>query len=679
MSLCTICIALFSIPRLQQAQTPAGYLLRPVSEYDARKREDGVEGNKCFICMQIQSWLWPRLISPMRQGFPEPWAQPGACLRVWSNSVEDTSHACLEVGDEQTTCLARSTGLKPFSFLSVKQPHFNEAGRFQVQEETGFLCFAEEGRYRSRMALITVYWADSFNSQDSPAQCLVPRRPSEVPIEGTHSLFWNIKNFLALCHRDHPGCGQEDAPFLPKRVIYVGSSTAPETVHLHITESGQRERYACLSYCWGEGQQQTANTSNEAALIQRIHVESLGKTIQDAIKMTRDLGLRYLWVDALCILQDSPQDKATEIQKMAQIYGNATITLAIADATSANDGFLGSYPSTSTTSDSNHPLRPTQHQLLLLLLPPHRTGTITLLPIDNGASLHSTATDDTPRKYPLELRGWAFQEFLLSPRILFIIPENMYWICKAWRYQPMYWPRPYRYQHTNCTLHLDEILRRGKDMPISAFHKSWRRIFNDYASRDLSDAGDRLNALNGVISVIEEARGERCMFGHWPSLMPSSLGWRHPYPRKTWERACADVPSWSWAAWDATEWFPDVYERFTPCSEVLRVEAGGTVEIRGRVVMRGARYENNSVDYHRMGVDAAWLRLGLGVLESVDSMRGRDERIQLVVLLLERIPDLENGRELYCRRGVAFHEFDLPDEEVREMAREGVELVVLVR
>ncbi|KAK0649864.1 heterokaryon incompatibility protein-domain-containing protein [Cercophora newfieldiana] len=504
------------------------------------------------------------------------------------------------------------------------------------------------------------------------AQCLVPRRPSGVPYGDIHPLFWNIKNALTLCHRDHPGCGQQDPPLLPKRVIDVGSPTnTPGNVRLHIANPGQRERYACLSYCWGGVQQYTASVTNEADLAQQIDTETLGKTIQDAITMTRDLGLRYLWVDALCILQDSPQDKATEIKKMARIYGDATITLAIADATSANDGFLGPYPSASTTGQTDNHMHPSQHPLLLP--PPHKPGTITLLPMDNGASLHETDIDDTPQKYPLELRGWALQEFLLSPRVLFIIRENMYWICKTWRYQPIYQPRPYRYLHTNCSLHLNEILRQGKDMTASDFHKSWRRIFNDYASRDLSDPGDRLNALTGVISVIEEARGEKCMFGHWPSLMPSSLAWQHLYPRKIWERACADVPSWSWAAWDATCWFPDVYEKFTPCSEILGVESDGTMKLRGRLPTCTAIYENALVDDPRITTDDSWLRVVLGSLELGHS------RVRLVVLLLERTPGPKDNSELYCRRGVALHELNLPDDEVRGLAATGKEITVLVQ
>lgn len=76
------------------------------------------------------------------------------------------------------------------------------------------------------------------------------------------------------------------------------------------------------------------------AFTRRLPTSTLPKTIQDAIKVTQKLGLRYLWVDAFCIVQDSPKDLAKEIDAMGTTYNQATITIAAIGAASVEDGFL---------------------------------------------------------------------------------------------------------------------------------------------------------------------------------------------------------------------------------------------------------------------------------------------------------------------------------------------------
>jgi hypothetical protein len=69
-------------------------------------------------------------------------------------------------------------------------------------------------------------------------------------------------------------------------------------------------------------------------------MEMLPQTIQDAISVTHRLGIRYLWVDALCIIQDNPIDKSTEINAVGANYKNATLTISAASAASVELGFL---------------------------------------------------------------------------------------------------------------------------------------------------------------------------------------------------------------------------------------------------------------------------------------------------------------------------------------------------
>ncbi|KAK0609459.1 heterokaryon incompatibility protein-domain-containing protein, partial [Immersiella caudata] len=279
--------------------------------------------------------------------------------------------------------------------------------------------------------------------------------------------------------------------------------------------------YACLSYCWGKEQQYTLKNANEATLRSEIDFPRLGQTIQDAITMTQLLGLRYLWVDALCILQDDANDKAIEIKKMASIYGSATLTFYIGQAESVKEGFL-----------APHLTKPREkgHQ-------------------DNRAVDKFSYSGPFERDVvvPLDYRAWAFQEFLLSPRILLFMSLNVYWVCRRWHYQPMYSQNPFHRNagNINSIPHLNEIISQGKRMPRSDFFKAWNYIFSDYSYRKLTDPEDRLDALTGVLSVISEAREDKCHFGHWESTLPGSLMWQSSEgtPGRH-----SRAPSWSWAA-----------------------------------------------------------------------------------------------------------------------------------
>lgn len=98
--------------------------------------------------------------------------------------------------------------------------------------------------------------------------------------------------------------------------------------------------YLALSYCWGGDQQHKTTIGNIAAAQIRLDVSLMPKTIQDAITVTQTLGYNHLWVDSVCIMQDSEHDKITEIEKMPGIYSNSVCTISATSAENAWEGFL---------------------------------------------------------------------------------------------------------------------------------------------------------------------------------------------------------------------------------------------------------------------------------------------------------------------------------------------------
>ncbi len=152
-----------------------------------------------------------------------------------------------------------------------------------------------------------------------------------------------VKNNLKNCREHHLLCGLSyGRPFVPTRLIDVGP-VGSETARLVETKDGGVEgshQYTALSYCWGDGVSVRTTTATLAQLKAGIPVADLPRTFRDAVELTRDLGLAYLWIDALCIVQDSASDWEAESALMGHVYTGASLSIAATSAASADGGFL---------------------------------------------------------------------------------------------------------------------------------------------------------------------------------------------------------------------------------------------------------------------------------------------------------------------------------------------------
>jgi hypothetical protein len=123
---------------------------------------------------------------------------------------------------------------------------------------------------------------------------------------------------------------------LPTRVIDVGSSA--HSIRLYETE--ERGQYAALSYCWGSSQTFTTTIATLEERIRGFLPGSLPASIRDAVLLARDMSIPYIWVDSLCIIQDSAADWGREAARMCTIYTNATITFAALDSPGSDTGLI---------------------------------------------------------------------------------------------------------------------------------------------------------------------------------------------------------------------------------------------------------------------------------------------------------------------------------------------------
>lgn len=226
-----------------------------------------------------------------------------------------------------------------------------------------------------------------------------------------------LKMWMQICDEDHECVSarkfQTTHGLLPTRVIDVGKSDG-EPMRLVRTDPDSRGKYLALSHKWGnltDDEKFCASKSKERgqqyvhALMQRIPFQQLPKSFQDAVRVTRALGIQYLWVDSLCIVQDDTRDWELESKKMEDVFSNAYCTIAASSAESSLVGFL-------------NPRQPPRDTICL----PRSSEPLYLAEhIDNFSS--------DVEKSALSSRGWVFQERALSRRTIYFTNTQVYWEC----------------------------------------------------------------------------------------------------------------------------------------------------------------------------------------------------------------------------------------------------------
>jgi hypothetical protein len=198
-----------------------------------------------------------------------------------------------------------------------------------------------------------------------------------------------IHSWLAKCS-EHSNCPNSTQVALPKRIIEVSSD--PDVALRLYLPNGDIGSYIVLTHCWGGSNIKKLTGSQIASFQEGIDVDSLPRNFVDTLTITRQLGFQYLWIDALCIIQDSAEDWAEESPKMASIYGQAALMLSATAPENCHSGIL---------NDRHAHYSPALGRKKNLYLRQH------LLRWDWDIQ-HS----------PLARRGWATQERILAPRIV---------------------------------------------------------------------------------------------------------------------------------------------------------------------------------------------------------------------------------------------------------------------
>ncbi|KAF9885019.1 hypothetical protein FE257_000842 [Aspergillus nanangensis] len=357
-----------------------------------------------------------------------------------------------------------------------------------------------------------------------------------------------VKPLLQECLSMHQKCGTGELPLLPKRVIYLLSIKS--LPRLYETQNEERGDYITLSYCWGlSGNLQTTTSSFEDQ-ISGIPWEIIPQTLLDAMHFTLDLGVQYIWIDSLCIVQDDPDDWEVESSKMATIYEKSLLTLS---ATASSDVHGGCFlerqdthrvtKKTSIPNESKAYARRSCHNTHEGLLGSHTDG--------YGGYMDRKAW----APFPVLTRGWVFQERILSTRTLHCTRDELVWECGNKIQCECAETGSHNSQPANGVVRFRNILhgnmnnRYGDEGEVNPL-EMWNDLIRSYSMRLFTKPTDRLAALSGAAQKFQRQFSlGKYLAGLWSQDLASQLCWL-PAPSAPSRRRRIYSPSWSWASVD---------------------------------------------------------------------------------------------------------------------------------
>jgi Heterokaryon incompatibility protein (HET) len=347
-------------------------------------------------------------------------------------------------------------------------------------------------------------------------------------------------------------CTNERLPW-PTRVIDVASKESPTGIRLIDSkdiDSANCPTYMTLSHCWGPPTSEKPLRTMEANVkdhFQSIDYQKLSTTFKDAIKVTRDLGSRYLWIDSLCIIQDNAHDWQVEAAAMADIYRGSRLTIVAVDSPDSHGGcFLDIGSNTAGFEITSYFIGETTGQVK---------------EVKSNILSRKRRSEPYFEMSPATERGWVLQETAIPPRRLFCARDQFYWECRT------------------CLLSEDGALEESTGVPgllITPSQPSsgdseedalaaWRSHAQDYSRRKFTHYEDRLAALAGLTTFFAQRIGDTAMLGLWKRTVAQDLGWERSFDKSIgWLHPQYDegkeqdeikstavvranqVPSWSW-------------------------------------------------------------------------------------------------------------------------------------
>ncbi|KAL7794270.1 heterokaryon incompatibility domain-containing protein [Trichoderma ceciliae] len=499
--------------------------------------------------------------------------------------LEQPCPAHRNTGDETTPCVTFRRGLH--AYMMEASPGY--ADRQDLMFNLGFVSTGNMsasqclriGHLSAGEIPAHAWGIEAFLKNDIPSPWRQPwfpdrgltvfERPAASGNTASDGAFQKATSWFRECNDTHANCATGETPEMPDRVLDIAAEDTASGVKLVCT-NGKKARYACLSHRWGKETSQTTKENIES-LCQEVPWDYLSSTYQDSITFMRKFSkwhqdeygeaIRYIWIDSLCIIQNSKRDWLKHSLKMSEIYSNSSITLVESHGLNTEKRL---FQESSSKHISKHvsiqDAEGNDHELNYRHTMYHPTFMI---------------KDDN---IPVWKRAWVFQERLLSRRLLIFGPDELSWQCTGYH---------------KCECGLDELETQthklmkewGDDIHLplhsassrrdmhqilgdnpshSQLRQAWRLVVEAYSQLEYTYRSDTLYAIAGLAKSFDTRLGGKKYFAgiwydelkkneereHWEPQAETTLDllWRLAYLKDAQRN---DVPepavpiSWSWA------------------------------------------------------------------------------------------------------------------------------------
>ncbi|KAL7897971.1 heterokaryon incompatibility domain-containing protein [Trichoderma sp. TUCIM 5745] len=392
----------------------------------------------------------------------------------------------------------------------------------------------------------------SLTSRDLPKLRVAP--PRDV-LQSTTSTF--LRQAIERCDAHHGECKLgRDPSFLPTRLVDVRDENAVRLIESFTILGGDDDsssstpKYAALSYCWGPrthaDQQLMTTDSNILEHLIDIPMKDMPALLKDAIYATRELGIPFIWIDCLCIIQKNLQDWEKEASSMHKVYGSAYITLCPTLSKSCTNGFLFRdapsivlpYRSSKGKPAGMYKVRYTRSWIwkMYFVVPGH--------PFPQDLISGSWVR-----------RGWTFQEAALSSRMVLFGASATHFHCRT--------SRVTEGEDRETLVRLDDLdlfPLLPSTLAGDKLCEAWKHIVASYSQRSFTKRTDAIAALAGLAHRFHsfQETDEYCS-GMWLNQLHEQLLWRCAmHESSTWtqfmklldpelpKQVTLYAPSWSW-------------------------------------------------------------------------------------------------------------------------------------
>ncbi|KAJ2995203.1 hypothetical protein NUW58_g1344 [Xylaria curta] len=405
------------------------------------------------------------------------------------------------------------------------------------------------GLQKTRSELLSIYGTPSLHATSNKQSQGIPIEIPKLVATASQTYFDILRQWLKDCDENHVGCRLEstDASLIriPTRLINVGEMGSPVVYLLETQLSqvlpSQNFRYIALSHPWGDRAEHThyfTTLRNINRHKSGMHISALPNTFKDAIRVAQELGVRYLWIDSLCIVQGEDGDFADEAKHMETVFSSAYCVIAATRAKGMSSGFLGS-----------RPLRKVARF--------ERLGDPFYVcePIDN---FQRDVIEGALNK-----RGWVLQERALARRTIYFAENQTYWECgDGVRCETLS-----RMRNNQAALLGDPNFPRvATDSSKGGRIRLYELLYKQYSRLQFTRISDRPLAIAGIeqrlIRAFDTQGGYgvfNCYFGRgllWQRDVTVASGAMKPIQFPQSQRY--QVPSWSWMAYEGAITFMDL-------------------------------------------------------------------------------------------------------------------------